>query len=156
MSLRGNAVVGLQTHGECDRGETAVVGTADQAANLIDVDQEGHVAALASELPFAGERCPTAHCSAGSRTGNESLEPLDFRGRHDHGRTAIDGVDDGDRFQVAVLDEGGRDAVGDPQPIESARWYSRQTLPRTPCQRWRGFLSFRICPIYAPRKSGTY
>lgn len=59
---------------------------------------------------------PTA--APGREQGHEfALEPLDFRGRHDHGRTAIDGVDDGDRFQVAVLDEGGRDAVGDPQPI---------------------------------------
>ena len=98
---------------------------------------------------------PTA--APGREQGHEfALEPLDFRGRHDHGRTAIDGVDDGDRFQVAVLDEGGRDAVGDPQPIRErdGAIATDAAATKNPRQRWRGFLSFRIRPIYAPTKVG--
>jgi hypothetical protein len=53
--LADRAVVDVHVICERDGSEAAVIGTAHQSPDFLDVDEDGHVAALASELPFAME-----------------------------------------------------------------------------------------------------
>lgn len=53
LDQRGRDAVGdAQPIGDRLAGQPAVVGPADQRPNLLEIEQQGHVAALASELPF--------------------------------------------------------------------------------------------------------
>jgi hypothetical protein len=80
--------------------EAAVVGAAHQGADFLDVDQEGHAAAFAGELPFVGEL-------AVDRQADDGLGPAaGLLGRVGDGVLAVAGGRDRGGASEQAIEEG--------------------------------------------------